>query len=528
MRKIHRLGALLMSAALLLSTAGCGAPKQEQAVTPPSNSETSETVRPNSLASFRCETIYVPASVSGWLPEIAVVDDKLYYLWCEADGETADEHLDVMDMSTDSAWRRVTDENEVERIKTKLRTENQSYTPLYEEVGQFVVYTDENEDFYLLDTETDRRTNLQLNLEDWRRFSTDHKTYFAFLSAFSITVDGEYANEIRYYELNYQEDAPRFEINTRTDVENDSPYLSITVSAYNDGATAESGMVTTVYSLDLESNEVEKVWSFEETAQYPLATYSRHDNSVYYTQRVENDETGKGDQLFSKNLSTGEILQMSEELFGVNYIVPLDADRIVYVAAEKQSHILSVFLYNKKTKRTTTADLPDDMSIQRLSYNTLTGRLIGSGRYEMEERAAADASNQGMGQRFIPPDYYIYDFTDFDNIHLLYKTENRQLERLASDADGHIIFTQTDTDRAWGAVFSTHWYDVEETALETLDNLDASMYVGEFLFCTENNWYFIGVDESDCRGIYAYDLSTKATRLLFTSEDGWINNFLLM
>ena len=325
-----------------------------------------------------------------------------------------------------------------------------------------------------------------------------------------------------------QRDVPHSKTGTQTDAGSSSPYLSITVSAYNDGATEESGVVTTVYSLDLESNKVEKVWAFENTSQYPLATYSRHDNSVYYTQRVENDETGKGDQLFSKNLSTGEILQMSEELFGVNYIVPLDADRIVYVAAEKQSHILSVFLYNKKTKRTTTADLPDDMSIQRLSYNTLTGRLIGSGRYEMEERAAADASNQGMGQRFIPPDYYIYDFTDFDNIHLLYKTENRQLERLASDADGHIIFTQTDTDRAWGAVFSTHWYDVEENTLKTLENLDASLYIGEFLFCTENNWYFIGVDESDCRGIYAYDLSTKATRLLFTSEDGWINNFLLM
>lgn len=528
MRRIHRLVALLVSAVLLFSTAGCRVPKQEQTQSRPSNSGASETIRTNSLAPFRCETIYVPASVNGWLPEIAVVDDKLYYLWCEADGETADEHLDVMDMSTDSAWRRVTDENEVERIKTKLRTENQIYTPLYEEVGQFVVYTDENEDFYLLDTETDRRTNLQLNLEDWRRFSTDHKTYFAFLSAFSITVDGEYANEIRYYELNYQEDATRFGTNTRTDVENDSPYLSITVSAYNDGATAESGIVTTVYSLDLESNKVDMKWSFDETAQYPLAAYSRHDNSLYYTQRVENDETGKGDQLFSKNLSTGEVLQVSEELFGVNYIVPLDTDRIVYVAAEKQSRVLSVFLYDKKTKRTTMADLPDDMSIQLLSYNALTGQLIGSGRYETEERAAADASNQGKGQRFVPPDYYIYDFTDFDNIQLLYKTENRQLQRLASDTDGHIIFTQSDTDRFWGAAFSTHRYDVKGNTLETLDNLDASMYIGEFLFCAEESWYFIGVDAADSRGIYAYDLSTKAIRLLFTSENGWINNFILM
>ena len=194
--------ALLLCTALLLAVTGCDAPKKQQGGTPPSDNEVSEIIRPHSLAPFRCGTVYVPSSVRGWLPEIAVVDDKLYYLWCEADGETADEHLDVMDMSTDSAWRRVTDENEVERIKTKLRTENTNYSPLYEEIGRFVVYTDEHNDFYLMDTETDRRTNLQLNLEDWRRFSTDHKTYFAFLSAFSITVDGEFVNEIRYYELN--------------------------------------------------------------------------------------------------------------------------------------------------------------------------------------------------------------------------------------------------------------------------------------------------------------------------------------
>ena len=198
--------ALLLCTALLLAVTGCDAPKKQQGGTPPSDSEASETIRPHSLAPFRCGTVYVPSSVRGWLAEIAVVDDQLYYLWAEAssedDGRTTDEHLDVMDIATDGAWRRVSDEDEKERVMTKLRTENTNYSPLYEEIGRFVVYTDEHNDFDLMDTKTDRRTNLQLNLEDWRRFSTDHKTYFAFLSAFVITVDGEFVNEIRYYELN--------------------------------------------------------------------------------------------------------------------------------------------------------------------------------------------------------------------------------------------------------------------------------------------------------------------------------------
>ncbi|MGN0494372.1 MAG: lipoprotein [Acutalibacteraceae bacterium] len=309
-------------------------------------------------------------------------------------------------------------------------------------------------------------------------------------------------------------------------------YLSITVTSYNDGVTPESGMTTTVYCLDLKSNEIENKWSFERSAQYPLAVYSRYDNSVYYTQRVEDYKNGKGDQLFSKNLTTGEMLQLSTDIFGINYIVPLDADRIVYVAAKKQSHILSVFLYDKKTDSTTMANLPEDMSIQLLSYNAFTGKLIGSGRFETEERAAAEISNQGRGQRFIPPDHYIFDFTEFDDVKLLYKTENMLIQRLASDSDKNIIFTQADTNRGWEPEFFTYHYDVKKNKLKPLENLDASLYINEFLFCADDRLYFIGVDEfneeENPRGIYSYNLSTKETKLLFTSENGWINNFTLL
>ena len=323
-------------------------------------------------------------------------------------------------------------------------------------------------------------------------------------------------------------EAHRFAKDTGIHAEQSDRYLSITVTSYKDGSTPQNGMTTTVYGLDIESNETEEKWSFERSAQYPLAVYSKYDNSVYYTQQVENEKTGKGDPVFAKNLSTGAVTQVSEDVFGVNYIVPLDADRIVYVAAEKQSHILSVYLYDKKTKCTTTADLPDDMSIQRLSYNTVTGKLIGSGRFEKEERAAADASNQGRGQRFIPPDHYIYDLTDFDNIQLLYKTHNGMIQRLASDGDGNVIFTLADTYRGWNPTFATYSYDVDTDALKPLENLDASLYIGDFLFCDNNRLYMIAVDPSDVRGVYSYDLETKETTLLFTSEDGWINNFVLL
>lgn len=317
----------------------------------------------------------------------------------------------------------------------------------------------------------------------------------------------------------------------QTPTENIENFLSITVTTYNDAETLESGMVTTVYSLGLENNEIENKWSFERSAQYPLAVYSKYDNSVYYTQRVDNDVSGKGDQLFSKSLTTGETLQLSEDMFGINYIVPLNADQIVYVAAKKQSRILSVFLYDKNTDSTTMANLPKDMSIQLLSYNAFTGKLIGSGRFENEELAAAEVSNQGKGQRFIPPNHYIFDFTEFNDVKLLYKTENMLIQRLASDSDNNILFTQADTYRGWEPEFYTYHYNVKKNKLKPLENLDASLYISEFLYCADDNLYFIGVDEfneeQNPRGIYSYNLSTKEIKLIFTSEDGWINNFCL-
>lgn len=315
-----------------------------------------------------------------------------------------------------------------------------------------------------------------------------------------------------------------------TDAES-SHYFSVTVTTDDGQATAEGGMVTTVYEVDLSNGETKEKWSFVRTAQYPLAAYSQYDNCVYYTQKVDSDE-GKGDQLFCKNLLTGDVVALTEDLFGVNYIIPLDAERIAYVAAKKQSHLLGLYVYDKSTSETVKADLPEDMSIQRVSYNAVTGKLIGSGRFEKEERAAADLSNQGEGQKFIPPDHYIYDFTDVNDVKLLYKTERMSVERLASDSNNQLLFTLSDTDRGWNPSFETFSYDIEDKTHTPIENLDAQMYISEFLFCKEDILYFIGVDErnttNNSRGIYAYNLSTKETHLVFTSKDGWINNFILL
>ena len=189
--RVHRrkrLAAVLLSGLLVLSLSSCQQASVENAMP------------------FYYATVYAPCSIRGYLPEIAIMDGKLYHQWYEESYDTYGgvqgvERVDVLDMEKPSEWQRVTDADEIERVNTEIR-DIESYSPLYEGIGRFVVSTDEHNDFCLLDTETGTQTDLRLNLEDWRRFSTDHETCFAVLSAFAVTVDGEFVNEIRYYKLN--------------------------------------------------------------------------------------------------------------------------------------------------------------------------------------------------------------------------------------------------------------------------------------------------------------------------------------
>lgn len=152
---------------------------------------------------FHYETIYctdVQATT-----EIAVVDGKLYCKWLDVQYDESGmrydtERIDVIEnIAKSREWERVSIPNEAEIAISNFDI---VYTyPLYEEIGGFAVVTDEHNDFYLLNTETGIQTDLELNLEDWRRFSTDHKMYFAVLSAYAVTVNGEYVHEIRYYKL---------------------------------------------------------------------------------------------------------------------------------------------------------------------------------------------------------------------------------------------------------------------------------------------------------------------------------------
>ncbi len=151
-----------------------------------------------SVEPFDYETVYCKEQQAS--TEIAMVDGKLYCKWLEEcvdeQGVSYDvEHVDVMDVAAGKReWKRLSESDEIQAAMLYFDK------PVNYEIGKYTVYLDEHNDYYLLDAETNTKTNLQLNLVDWRRFATDNTMYFAVLSAFgSAEYDGV---EIRIYKLN--------------------------------------------------------------------------------------------------------------------------------------------------------------------------------------------------------------------------------------------------------------------------------------------------------------------------------------
>ena len=79
---------------------------------------------------------------------------------------------------------------------------------------------------------------------------------------------------------------------------NDGLYLSVLVTSYDTNET----MIMDVNYLDAANKNVEKVAQINYTSQYPLSVYDKKHDIVYYSARVDDNDT-KGDQLFSYDIS---------------------------------------------------------------------------------------------------------------------------------------------------------------------------------------------------------------------------------
>lgn len=307
-----------------------------------------------------------------------------------------------------------------------------------------------------------------------------------------------------------------------------SPYLSISYTTYDNKKGPEGGMTTKIIIYDTKKEKLEELDGVEYTSQYPLGVYSRKDNKIYYS--AENERT-KGDDLFSLDLKTKKIEQLTDDLFAINEIIPREDD-IILVAVKRKTRALRMVSYNKSTKEVSYENLQDDdTATWALGVNINDDKEFYTSAFSEAQRYKnAEMQSSGEADRYYYADSTVYKYDGgFDNKVKVRSFDKQKVDFISATnkyiiltietfltdhQDDKIIMIDLDTQRQ--EEIKVENYSMRQTALMP-DN---------------KTIFFIGYpkDKDNARGIYQYNLDTKEVKEIFVQEAGvgHINNFRLL
>lgn len=302
-------------------------------------------------------------------------------------------------------------------------------------------------------------------------------------------------------------------------------YLSITCAREDEDAHTESGIIIENYCYDLASGKIDMVEvSVDYTSQYPLFVYDKRKNVAYYSEQTMNDGI-YGDQLFSLDLNTNETRQLTDNLFAINYIIPAD-ERVYLAAVTKSQREIHAMYYSLTDDILVESNLDSGLFFDLLTYDPASKSLFGAAYFWTDSLAAMENSIDGKS---IPPNYYIYDFTnDFINPELIFKTDHQLIHRFCYDENHGLFFTLADSQPYWEPEFLSQFLDVKDKTLKPAMNLDSMIYLNRSIYMYEGSFYFIGVNEQDIRGIYKYNIVSDIFELVFSPDEGFINGFVML
>ena len=156
------------------------------------------TIENNKTEDVKLKYIIATCNETQARAKISVIDGTVYCMWVDViyNDEGREYETYVLDVFENGSCKNISrQENEFEGSPYFEKT---YVYPLCEKIGDKIIYTDSNNDFYIFDTLNKGVYDLKINLEDWRAFATDNKNVFAVLS--SATNDKGEA-EIRIYDI---------------------------------------------------------------------------------------------------------------------------------------------------------------------------------------------------------------------------------------------------------------------------------------------------------------------------------------
>lgn len=299
---------------------------------------------------------------------------------------------------------------------------------------------------------------------------------------------------------------------TPTVKEETNGYLSITVTK----TVSEGNFLTETYCYDLQDGSVSKVSEVPYTSQYPLTTYDRAKNYVYYT---ASDENGN-DQLYLYDLSKDEKRQLTNDLYAINYVFVKDKTLLV-IGCFKGSHILSPCIFDKENKSLTSLEWDSDFLTWIGEYNPFTDKFLVSGYSDSDDRRILDKDQHKSTT------HYIYELDGTKRTKVL-EEKNRVIDTFTANKD-KIIYVSA---RDWFSPKKKNFvkiYDFTSKKTEILENVD-DLLNAEYIYWTDDGkiLYYKKVDEAGYH-LCKYDFDKKSSTTLF-SVDGEqaINNIQVL
>lgn len=187
MKKTSKIFAVLFLVVIVLTFCSC---KANQA---PISSSYTPVLKEYNINPLNYYSVYCTDNMAS--TEIAVNDGKIYCKWLDNDDQ---EHVSVIEnIIAKQDWTHLSQQDEINIALTYFK--NYNYQPLKENIGECLLYTDKNNNFFITDIDANITYDLRMNLEDWRRFATNNNDIFAFLSTEPILIDNEWLYEVRVY-----------------------------------------------------------------------------------------------------------------------------------------------------------------------------------------------------------------------------------------------------------------------------------------------------------------------------------------
>ena len=275
-------------------------------------------------------------------------------------------------------------------------------------------------------------------------------------------------------------------------------YLSFTVTQKQGN---EQNMY--IYTYDLNTEEIVNRDVLIYNSQYPLAVYSFHENSIYFSSRDEE----KCDQLHVKDLNQNKDKTLTNTLFAINYIIPVN-NKLYLAAVEKGTRAVGFF------------EICDDKLVRVLAnkdcfvwkiYVDLDDNSMLLNTYsqsELDKNMESNDSSITIGKNTIKK-FCLND----NSIDDMFVTGEGYITNIGLDYDNSIYFQQG------------NFYKVEKGKENLYPELN-SLEIKDLIYMSDNYIYYI----SNNGTINKYNRCTKESIVIYSLEesDSAINNAIVL